>query len=740
SNTTYQIQYINSSGGVIKWDIDLPITKDSTVYFWRIRLDTLYENKKRWYESTFIYIKDAPTGWNQSTFTQFKDNEFQFLNYDNTAKELTYVETKDEFLVQTEGPSGPINGNDVYFFMNKARMSYMSYCQINKSERKDIICIAIIDRDSLQPWTNPPGKIYGSISCMTGKEERWFAYVAGDVSYRDSAANLINNLAPDSSWILIFSWNNNYASQWTNDALNSAIKSLGVKGFDLIEAQDDYPFIILGKKGGALGTAIELYPDTNDLIGNPPSGQILTLDTSITNDWSHGYITSEMIGPAKSWGSLHWKYKLIDVSDSIYIDIIGIDNSGKQTTLISELDSTTMFLNSIDASSYPYIKLRVYLQDKSLRSPPELKMLRVLYEPVTELALNPSISYSFYNDTIQEGDNIKFEVAIENISNVDSDSLLIEYSIIDQNNKEFPIPYERQSAVIAGDTILSSISFSSFGYSGNNKLLIDVNPDNDQPEQFHFNNVGTIPFYVTGDNTKPALDVTFDGIHILNGDIVSPTPEIVIKLTDDNKFIALDDTSDFYVEIKNPNENFKRLNFYNGSEETMKFIPAKNDGDNIALIELNPQFTEDGIYEMRVAGNDKAGNRAGKNAYSVSFEVINKSTITEVINYPNPFSSSTRFVFTLTGSSVPTEFRIQILTVSGKVVREIEQNELGSINIGRNITQFAWDGTDKFGDQLANGIYLYRVFTTINGQNIEKNSTDADKFFFKGFGKMYLLR
>lgn len=97
-------------------------------------------------------------------------------------------------------------------------------------------------------------------------------------------------------------------------------------------------------------------------------------------------------------------------------------------------------------------------------------------------------------------------------------------------------------------------------------------------------------------------------------------------------------------------------------------------------------------------------------------------------------------MFTLTGSEIPTNTKIQIMTVTGKVVREIMQNELGPLHIGRNITEYAWDGRDEYGDQLANGIYLYRVITKLNGESIEHRQTDADKFFKKGYGKMYLLR
>jgi flagellar hook assembly protein FlgD len=79
------------------------------------------------------------------------------------------------------------------------------------------------------------------------------------------------------------------------------------------------------------------------------------------------------------------------------------------------------------------------------------------------------------------------------------------------------------------------------------------------------------------------------------------------------------------------------------------------------------------------------------------------------------------------------------MTVSGKVVREITQDQLGAIRIGRNITEYAWDGRDEFGDRLANGIYFYKVFTGIAGETIEKKETQADQYFKKGFGKMVLI-
>ena len=98
-------------------------------------------------------------------------------------------------------------------------------------------------------------------------------------------------------------------------------------------------------------------------------------------------------------------------------------------------------------------------------------------------------------------------------------------------------------------------------------------------------------------------------------------------------------------------------------------------------------------------------------------------------------------MFTLTGSEVPDQMLIQIMTVTGQVVREISMDEIGPLHIGNNKTDFFWDGRDQFGDQLANGVYLYRALVKINGENIEHRNTSADSKSFKNeFGKMYLMR
>ena len=154
----------------------------------------------------------------------------------------------------------------------------------------------------------------------------------------------------------------------------------------------------------------------------------------------------------------------------------------------------------------------------------------------------------------------------------------------------------------------------------------------------------------------------------------------------------------------------------------------------------SPLNLEDAVHKLQVNVEDESGNPSGEEPYSINFEVVNKSTVTNVYPYPNPFSTSVKFIFTLTGSEVPDQILIRIMTVSGRVVREITQDEIGALRIGVNETEYAWDGRDEFGDQLANGVYLYKVTMRINGKDIDLRQSAGDKGFKHGIGKMYLLR
>ena len=101
------------------------------------------------------------------------------------------------------------------------------------------------------------------------------------------------------------------------------------------------------------------------------------------------------------------------------------------------------------------------------------------------------------------------------------DSLLVNYKLENQNGV-FNIPYPRKDSLKARALLIDTISISSKYLIDDYLMWITANPiigtEKDQPEQFYFNNLAQTSFSVIKDHTNPILDVTFDGVHILNND------------------------------------------------------------------------------------------------------------------------------------------------------------------------------------------------------------------------------
>ncbi|MCB0762043.1 MAG: type IX secretion system sortase PorU [Flavobacteriales bacterium] len=89
-----------------------------------------------------------------------------------------------------------------------------------------------------------------------------------------------------------------------------------------------------------------------------------------------------------------------------------------------------------------------------------------------------------------------------------------------------------------------------------------------------------------------------------------------------------------------------------------------------------------------------------------------------VLNYPNPFTTRTEFFFEHNQACDVLEVQIQVFTVSGKIVKTI--NQLVQTT-GYRSEGIVWDGKDDFGDKIGRGVYVYRVqVVTPEGQKAEQ--------------------
>jgi len=91
------------------------------------------------------------------------------------------------------------------------------------------------------------------------------------------------------------------------------------------------------------------------------------------------------------------------------------------------------------------------------------------------------------------------------------------------------------------------------------------------------------------------------------------------------------------------------------------------------------------------------------------------------LNYPNPFTTRTQFWFEHNKPGLDLQVRLQIFTVTGRVIKTFQK----TINtIGNRSSELEWDGKDEYGDKVAKGVYLYKLSVTapnkLRKEKIEK--------------------
>lgn len=746
---------VAQSGGVVKFTPAITM-EDSVVYYWRVGIDS-GGTGRNWHYSSFIYLKDEYPGWNQSHYYQYKKDNFSLLDYGNDRK-FRFSKTSNQIDVVAGGgdPLGIVwNYNGV--LMHNGRF-------INKVGYVNGLVFAVIDSASGKPWSsinNGPSSYgkYGNIHIQPGYAVEQFGFdfrtdnsnhpVFTTKKWPEVIRDFIDSI-PNGNYVLVYTLNYQAANYTTWDTLlvNALVNKLGAATFQqLKDGAANAPYIYFTQKGNPNYVSLSR-------LGNSPNTSRVTGATTFIGTWYEGFMTSTIIGPAREWGSFHWQKNSLEnpSQDEDSVSIYGINQANQKTLLLTTAEPNN-YIQNIDANTYPYLQLQLKTRDDKERTPTQLYYWRVLYKEVPEAALNPAEHFVF-TDSLRLGGNLNLEIAVDNVTEYPMDSLLTKYIVRDAHLTPYTY-YIKQDSLRGFETMILKLNtpISGSNYQGINKLYIETNPLglNHQLEQYHFNNIAELSFSTSGDDVNPLLDVTFDGRHIVSGEIVSAKPNILINLKDENKFLALDDSSLISVYIKYPNETVPRRFAYDN--DVMTFYPANASNltkENVAKVELKPVFTEDGKYELFISDRDRSGNQSSSTPnryegnilydYKTSFEVVTKSTITNILNYPNPFTTSTKFVFTLTGSDIPDYMKIQIMTIKGTVVKEINRDELGPLRIGNNITEYSWNGRDQYGDLLANGVYFYRVITKMNDEKLEHRSERFDKYFKKGFGKMVLIR
>lgn len=749
-NSAFKKTYtVTSMGGAIEFNAAGLNFTDSTVYYWRTAIVQPNTNLN-WNTASFVYLNNGGQGFGEKHYYQYKKNDLKYItfsddqvfkyetanlpisiqhgNYPPSDYVNSFVRVKNNTVANWSGSPWPFGSLD--------------FVALNGKTLDPLINNA--------PSTAPNG-MWGSFNNNT--REKQFGYYFRTAADRNLAAAFIDSV-PNGYYVIIYNMMVNmpmfqypYVDEWKTDpGPNSLYNKFKQHGLDKIDSFTfKRPFIFVFKKNDPSFTPIQILGQQEaDLLSTSFNVNAFLID---------GEMKTPPFGPAAEWQQLQWKGIAQDpvLRDRTSVQVYGVRANGQEQLLAHVYNMADTTLSFIDAKVYPFVRLKMFNKDSVYATPNQLKYWFVKGKYLPEGALAANVLYTL-KDTIELGETVDFKIAFKNISATGfADSMKLKMVITDNSNVPHVINLPKAKKLLSGDTLVVSYKFDSKDYLGNNTMYVFVNPEGELPEFSLSNNYFYKNFVVMDDKFKPTLDVTFDGVHILNNDIVAAKPNIVIKLKDESKYNLLADTSLVTVQLLyyNSNTGQQSMRRYAYGTDTLQFHPATPGGaDNTASVEFRPYLLEDGDYELWVKAKDRNGNPAGDVGYRVAFRAYNKSMISNVFNYPNPFTTSTAFVFTITGSEVPQNMRIQIMTITGKIVKEITKDELGPLHVGRNITEYKWDGTDQYGNKLANGVYLYRVITNNNGNSLEKFQTvdangdrvNTDQYFKGGYGKMYLMR
>lgn len=212
--------------------------------------------------------------------------------------------------------------------------------------------------------------------------------------------------------------------------------------------------------------------------------------------------------------------------------------------------------------------------------------------------------------------------------------------------------------------------------------------------------LGKFTFRKTEDIDPPLIEIEVNQQPFVQGSYVPKEPIFSILIEDQS---GVDIRSGHVIVYLDQIPQSSSLLTISDSPETLSHV-------NILF---RPSLSS-GFHSISVEASDVHGNLAKTDA--VRFQVAEAFEIHYLGNHPNPFRRKTIFVYELTDRA--DRVSIKIYTVSGKCIRTIEEASMAEADYH----EVEWDGTDEHGDEVANGVYFFRL--QVKKGDVQKGLTE----------------
>ena len=212
------------------------------------------------------------------------------------------------------------------------------------------------------------------------------------------------------------------------------------------------------------------------------------------------------------------------------------------------------------------------------------------------------------------------------------------------------------------------------------------------------------------DQEGPEIKAFLNDEKFITGGLSDSRPVLILKFTDSSGINTMGTGigHDLVAILDNdPAKKFILNRFY------------ESEPDDFRKGQLRFQLPEmaDGFHTIAVKAWDVANNSSEA---VLDFRVANESSfqITQVLNYPNPFTTHTGFWFMHNRPGDELKIHIQIYTVTGRLVKTITNT---IISMGNRSNDVFWNGRDDYGNKIGRGVYIYQIkVTTSDGQSASK--------------------
>lgn len=223
--------------------------------------------------------------------------------------------------------------------------------------------------------------------------------------------------------------------------------------------------------------------------------------------------------------------------------------------------------------------------------------------------------------------------------------------------------------------------------------------------------IGGVNTAAPTDNTPPTVRLHMNDEAFVSGGITNCAPILLAFLSDENGINTASGIGHDIVAILDGDESNPFI--------LNEYYETENDDYTNGFIRFPLRDLAPGMHTILFKAWDVYNNLI---TAEIQFNAICSDEglkLEKVLNYPNPFVSYTEFWFNHNMPFEPLDVQVQILTISGKLVKTINQQVVTDGFLSREIT---WDGKDDFGDRIGKGVYIYKltVKSVSTGKSAEK--------------------